>query len=93
MLRKILLAGSVALPLAFLSAAPALADADFEVHFGVPFYNYQVEPSYVYYDDYGWYDAGAYPNFRVGYSDDDDHNDDHDNDYSGNAYIVVSPGD
>jgi hypothetical protein len=85
-----LLAGSVVLPLGFLGAAPALADADVEIHFGVPFYAYQVEPSYVYYDDYGWYDAGAYPNFRVGYDDDDDY-DDNDDDRDDSDYVVVDP--
>jgi hypothetical protein len=88
MLRKILLAGSVAIPLGLLGAAPALADTDFEVHFGVPFYSYQVDPSYVYYDDYGWHDADAYPDFRVGYYDDDrDNYDDNDD----NDYVVVAP--
>jgi hypothetical protein len=90
MLRKTLLACSVALPLGFVAIAPALADTDFEIHFGVPFYSYQVEPSYVYYDDYGWYDAETYPNFRVGYYDDDDFGDEDDG-YDDNEYIVVNP--
>lgn len=90
MLRKILFVSSVALPLAFVGTAPASADTDFEVHFGVPFYSYQVEPSYVYYDDYGWYDADAYPNFRVRYDDEDAYDDNDDDDYD---YIVVDPED
>jgi hypothetical protein len=93
MLRKILLAGSIALPLGLLSTAPALARSDVVVHFGVPFYSYQVEPSYVYYDNYGWYDADAYPNFRVGYYDDEDYYYDNDDDYDDDDYVVVSPED
>jgi hypothetical protein len=93
MLRKILLIGSVALPLGFLSTAPALARSDVVVHFGVPFYSYQVEPRYVYYDDYGWYDADAYPNLRVGYYDDEDYYDDYDDGYDYNDHIVVIPED
>jgi hypothetical protein len=89
MLRKTLLAGCIALPLGLLGTAPALADTDFEVHYGVPFYSYQVEPSYVYYDDYGWYDPDAYPDFRAGYYDGDAY-DDSDDDYD---YVIVDPED
>jgi hypothetical protein len=53
--------------------------------------DYQVEPSYVYYDDYGWYNADAYPNFRVGYY--DDGYDDSDDDYDDYDYIIVDPAD
>ena len=57
MFRKTLLACAVALPLGLTGAAPAaLADADVDVHFGIPFYSYQVRPRYVHYEDYGWYD-------------------------------------
>ncbi|WP_162918412.1 hypothetical protein [Taklimakanibacter deserti] len=74
---------------------PAAADTDVEVHFGVPFYTYQVSPRYRYYEDYGWYDAYAYPRVRRTYHvyeddyvvrdrDYDDYDDDGD-------YIVVAP--
>lgn len=85
MLRKILLACSVALPLGLFGTASALADTDFDIHFGVPFYSYQVEPAYRYYDGYGWYDADSYPDFRPGYVYDDDEGYDDD-------VVVVQPG-
>ena len=50
------------LPMPWMRAA--LADTDVDVHFGVPFYTYQVTPRYVYYEDYGWYDPYRYPRFR-----------------------------
>jgi hypothetical protein len=98
MLRKTLLACSVALPLGLLGAAPALADTDVEVHFGVPFYTYQVSPRYRYYEDYGWYDAYAYPRFHRAYrvyDDDDDYviyNEHYDHYDDDGDYVVVSPG-
>jgi hypothetical protein len=95
MFRKILLACSIAFPLGLIGTMPASADTDFEVHFGVPFYAYQVSPRYRYYEDYGWYDAYAYPRFRRSYHvyDDDDYvidDDDYDYDDDGD-YIVISP--
>jgi hypothetical protein len=95
MLRKTLLACSVALPLGLTGAVPALADTDFEVHLGIPFYTYQVSPHYRYYEDYGWYDAHAYPRFRGTYYDYDDAYVVYDDDYveynDDGDYIVVSP--
>jgi hypothetical protein len=84
MLRKTLLACSVVLPLGLLGSLPAMADAEFEVHAGVPFYSYQVEPDYRYYRGYGWYDADSYPDFQPAY-DDDDEEDDND------EVVVVRP--
>jgi hypothetical protein len=97
MFRKTLLACAVALPIGLMGAAPAaLADTDVDVHFGIPFYSYQVRPRYVYYEDYGWYDPYRYPRFRrihradddyvgvYGYDDDDSvavYGDDYDDDY------------
>jgi len=89
MFRKPLLACAVALPLGLLGAAPAsFADTDVDVRLGVPFYTYQVSPRYRYYEDYGWYDAEPYPNFRgtYAYDDDDAYDDDEDN-----SYVVVHP--
>lgn len=83
MFRKTLLACSIALPLGLIGSAPAaLADTDVDIHFGVPFYTYQVSPRYRYYDDYGWYDAYRYPRFRGGYVDDD----------AEDGYVAVRPG-
>lgn len=82
MLRKTLLACAVALPLGAITAAPVLADTDVDIHFGVPFYSYQVAPRYRYYDDYGWYDAERYSDFRA-----DEYGDDDDDDY-----VVVRHG-
>lgn len=84
MFRKTLLVCSVVLPLGLTGTAPALADTDFDVHFGVPFYTYQVGPGYRYYDDYGWYDADRYDygDFRRDY-DDEDYDD---------VDVVVRPG-
>lgn len=80
MFRKTLLACAVALPLGLIGSTPAaLADTDVDIHFGVPFYSYQVGPRYRYYEDYGWYDANRYPRFRGGYADDDE------------GYVAVRP--
>lgn len=73
MFRKTLLACSVVLPLGLIGTVPALADTDVDIHFGVPFYTYQVEPRYVYYEDYGWYDPYRYPRFRRIHRADDDY--------------------
>jgi hypothetical protein len=79
MLRKMLLACSIALPLGLVGSMPsAQADTDVDIHFGVPFYTHQVGPRYRYYDGYGWYDANRYPRFRGGDYDDD--------------YVAVRPG-
>jgi|GEM_PF-4009745 len=96
MFRKTLLACSIALPLGLIGTMPASADTDVEVHFGVPFYTYQVSPRYRYYEDYGWYDARAYPRVHRTYHvyEEDDYvvrdrdYDDYDED---GDYIVVEP--
>ena len=94
MLRKTLLVCSVALPLGLIGAGSALAHSDVEVHFGIPFYSYQVSPRYRYYEDYGWYDAYAYPRVhrihRV-YDDADDGYYADDEDAYDDDYIVISP--
>lgn len=87
MFRKLMLASAVGLPLGLTGAIPAATADDVVVHFGVPFYTYQVGPRYRYYDDYGWYDADAYPHFRSAYLYDDDY--DGDEDYDG--YVAVAP--
>ena len=96
MFRKTLLACSIALPIGLIGTMPAAADTDVEVHFGVPFYAYQVSPRYRYYEDYGWYDAHAYPRFRRTYHvyEDDDHvvrEDDYDNYDDDSDYVVIEP--
>ena len=98
MFRKTLLACFIALPLGLIGTMPASADTDVEVHFGVPFYSYQVSPRYRYYEDYGWYDARAYPRFHRTYhvyEDDDDgyvvRDDDYDAYDDDGDYIVVEP--
>jgi hypothetical protein len=97
MFRKTLLTLAVAVPLGLMGSAPAaLADTDVDVHFGVPFYSYQVGPRYAYYDDYGWYDAYRYPRFRRIHRADDDYDPVYDDDYVGvydddydDDYIVI----
>ncbi len=88
MLRKSLLASAVILPMGIFGSTPAaLADTDVDVHFGIPFYSYQVDPDYRYYADYGWYDADRYTIVYDddGYYDGEDVYYDDDND----TYIVV----
>jgi len=74
MFSKLLSICAVVLPLGLIGSTPvALADTNVDIHFGVPFYSYQVRPYYRYRRDYGWYDAYRYPRFRGGaYYDDDD---------------------
>jgi hypothetical protein len=70
MLRTSLIACALAVPLGLVAAAPAArAGTHIALHFGVPFYAYQVAPHYRYYRGYGWYDAYRYPRFRGTYYD------------------------
>lgn len=62
MFKSMMLAGMVALGVVAIAPA-AEARTDFNVYLGVPFYGYQVEPDWEYYDGYGWYDAGRYGDF------------------------------
>jgi len=88
MFRKTLLAFAVGLPLGLMGTAPsAFADTDVDVHFGVPFYTYQVTPRYVYYEDYGWYDPYRYPRFRRIHRADDDYVSDYE--YYDDDYVTV----
>ena len=54
-----------------LGALAMTTDADAKarvgVYFGVPFYDYQVNPGWRYYDGYGWYEYGRYGDFRRRY--------------------------
>jgi len=85
--------------LGLIGARSALARSHVEVHLGIPFYAYQVSPRYRYYEDYGWYDAYAYPRFyrthHVYHVYDDDDDDDYviynDHDDYDDDYVVVSP--
>lgn len=84
MLRKTLLACSLALPLGLVGSMPSAKAQEIDVQLGVPFYTYQVAPRYRYYDGYGWYDADRYPRFRGrDYRNYRDYDDD---------YVAVRPG-
>ena len=62
MFKSMMIAGSLAV--GALAMAPAAeAETNFSVHLGVPFYGYQVEPDWDYYDGYGWYDDDRYGDF------------------------------
>ena len=69
MLRKLILAGSIALGALGGLAITAPAQADVRVYLGVPFHPYQVGPGWRYYEGYGWYDYGRYGAFRPYYRD------------------------
>jgi hypothetical protein len=58
MLRKLILAGAVALASYGGLAAPTPAQADVRIYLGVPFHPYRVGPGWRYQDGYGWYDYG-----------------------------------
>ena len=62
MFKSIMLAAGVALSAMVLVPA-AEAKTNFNIHLGIPFYGYQVEPDWDYYDGYGWYDADRYGDF------------------------------
>lgn len=67
MLKKLILAGSIALgALGVLGSTATVtpAEAGVRVYFGVPFHPYRVGPGWRYYDGYGWYDYGRYGEFR-----------------------------
>jgi len=63
MLKSMMIAGSVALS-ALLMTTGAEAKTRVGIYFGVPFYDYQVNPGWRYYDGYGWYDYGRYGDYR-----------------------------
>lgn len=63
MFKSLLIAGSIAVgALAMTTSADARTSVG--VYFGVPFYDYQVNPGWRYYDGYGWYDYGRYGDFH-----------------------------
>jgi hypothetical protein len=64
MMKKLLVAASLALLALGAPAAVTPAKADVRVYFGVPFHPYRVAPGWRYYDGYGWYDYGRYGDFR-----------------------------
>jgi hypothetical protein len=53
MLKSILTAAAVALPMTLVAAPSAQADVD--IFLGFPHYDYNVGPGYRYRDGYGWY--------------------------------------
>ena len=63
MFKSLLVAGGIALS-AFAMAPEAEARSNVTIYFGVPFYSYQVGPSWRYHDGYGWYDYRRYGEFR-----------------------------
>jgi hypothetical protein len=80
MLKKVLCASALLLPLGLLGTTPAMADVSVGVGFGSPYYGFGYYPYHRYYD-YGLYDPygpgygyGAYYNDRFGDEaiDDDD---------------------
>lgn len=65
MFKSFLVAGSMAISVLALSpAAEAETRTRFNLYLGVPFYGYQVEPDWRYYEGYGWYDYERYGDFR-----------------------------
>lgn len=43
---------------ALFAGLSSTADAKVSIYLGVPYYDYQVRPGYMYNDNYGWYDPG-----------------------------------
>lgn len=64
MLKKLIVACSIALGALGSVATVVPAEAGVRVYMGVPFHPYQVGPGWRYYDGYGWYDYGRYGDFR-----------------------------
>jgi hypothetical protein len=58
MLKPLLAAVAVSLPLMFGGATSAQADVDVDFFFGFPHYDYRVGPEYRFRRGYGWYDPG-----------------------------------
>ena len=53
---------------ALFAGLSSTADAKVRIYLGVPYYDYQVGPGYMYNDNYGWYDAGhSRPGYGMGY--------------------------
>jgi hypothetical protein len=52
-MKKILLGAVVAATM--IGGFATMADAKVRIYLGVPYYNYQVGPGYLYDNDYGWY--------------------------------------
>jgi hypothetical protein len=52
-MKKIILGAVVAATM--IGGFAATADAKVRIYLGVPYYNYQVGPGYLYDDDYGWH--------------------------------------
>ena len=49
-------------------SSTADAKVHVNVYLGVPYYDYQVGPGYMYNDNYGWYDPGySRPGYGMGY--------------------------
>jgi len=68
MFKSLIVASSIALS-ALVMATGADAKTRVGVYFGVPFYDYQVNPGWRYYNGYGWYDYGQYGDFHRRYPD------------------------
>ena len=76
---KIAIIAAILSGLALTLPSTAQARSDVSIHFGIPFYDYNVGPGYVYRSGYGWYDDDDYD---FPYYDDDPEYDD-DDDYDG----------
>ena len=55
MLKSILAAAAVAIPLSMMAAAPASAGTDVRVYLGFPHFNYNPGVGYIQRPGYGWY--------------------------------------
>jgi hypothetical protein len=56
MIRSFLAALAVVAPMSMFASAPADARVNVDLYFGVPHYNYNVGPGYIFRPGYGWYD-------------------------------------
>ena len=53
---------------ALFAGLSSTADAKIRIYLGVPYYDYQVGPGYMYNDNYGWYNPGYdTPGYGMGY--------------------------
>ena len=60
-MKKIFFATAAVIALAAGLTQPASAKVNFDIHLGIPFFDYQAEPDYLYDEQYGWYD----PSYEV----------------------------
>lgn len=64
---KKLILGSLA-ALTLFAGLSTMAEAKVSIYFGVPFYDRQMGPGYLYDEDYGWYQNGYRAQYRRNFS-------------------------